>query len=42
VRPKELHSWSVYRLKGTPAVLVGIVEAPDEESAINTDVVPVV
>jgi hypothetical protein len=27
-------SWAVYHLKGTPAKLVGIVDAPDEESAI--------
>ena len=31
----ELHSWTVYHLKGTPAKLVGIVwNQPDEESAI--------
>jgi hypothetical protein len=31
----ELHSWAVYRLKGTPAQLVGIVwNQPDEKSAI--------
>jgi hypothetical protein len=31
----ELHSWAVYRLKDTPAQLVGIVwNQPDEKSAI--------
>jgi hypothetical protein len=30
------HSWSVYRLRGTPAQLIGIVyDAPDEQSAIK-------
>jgi hypothetical protein len=28
------HSWSVYHIKGTPATLVGIVDAPDEQAAI--------
>jgi hypothetical protein len=29
------YSWAIYRLKGTPAKLLGNVEAPDEESAIE-------
>jgi 5-deoxy-D-glucuronate isomerase len=28
------HSWSVYHIKGTPAKLVAIVDAPDEQTAI--------
>jgi hypothetical protein len=36
-RPTEqqTHSWSIYRLRGTPAQLIGIVYAPDEQSAIK-------
>jgi 1,2-phenylacetyl-CoA epoxidase PaaB subunit len=30
----QAHSWAVYHLKGTPAKLVGIVYAPDEQTAI--------
>jgi hypothetical protein len=30
----ETHSWAVYHIKGTPAKLVGIVDASDSESAI--------
>ena len=32
---KEALSWAVYHLKGTPAKLVGIVYAPDEQAAIK-------
>jgi hypothetical protein len=29
------YTWDVYHIKGTPAALLGRVEAPDEESAIR-------
>jgi hypothetical protein len=29
------HSWAVYHIKGTPARLVGIADAPDERTAIK-------
>jgi hypothetical protein len=29
------YSWSIYHIKGTPAALLGRVEAPDEETAIR-------
>jgi hypothetical protein len=28
-------SWAVYHIKGTPAPFIGIVDAPDEASAIK-------
>jgi hypothetical protein len=28
-------TWNIYHIKGTPAVLLGHVEAPDEETAIE-------
>ena len=31
---EQTHSWAVYHLKGKPAKLVGIVYAPDEQTAI--------
>jgi len=31
---QQAHSWAVYHIKGTPAKLVGIIEAPDEQTAI--------
>jgi hypothetical protein len=33
--PPRMHHWAIYRLKGTPAALLGHVEAPDEETAIK-------
>src|SRR5262249_28304121 len=29
------HMWSIYHIKGTPAALLGRVEAPDEKTAIR-------
>ena len=29
------YSWAVYHIKGTPARLVGIADAPDERTAIK-------
>jgi hypothetical protein len=31
---EQTHSWAVYHIRGTPARLIGIVYAPDEQSAI--------
>jgi hypothetical protein len=33
--PKEMHSWRIHRIRSTPAAYIGIVEAPDEEAAIQ-------
>jgi hypothetical protein len=33
--PPKMHSWAIRRLKGTPAALLGHVEAPDAETAIK-------
>jgi hypothetical protein len=33
---RELQSWAVYHIKGTPAKLVGFIDAPDEQTAIKT------
>jgi hypothetical protein len=34
-QPLEMHSWAISHFKGTPAVTIGQVEAPDAESAIE-------
>jgi hypothetical protein len=34
-RERALHSWAVYHIKGTPAKLVGIIDAPDEVTTIK-------
>jgi hypothetical protein len=33
--PPKMASWAIYRLKGTPAALLGHVDAPDEATAIK-------
>ena len=35
VRKKE-RTWEIRRLKGTPAAFMGLVNAPDEKSAVKT------
>jgi hypothetical protein len=32
---QQSYSWSIYRLRGTLARFVGLVDAPDEQSAIT-------
>ena len=32
---ERTHSWAVYHIRGTPARLVGIIDAPDEQGAID-------
>jgi hypothetical protein len=33
--PPKMNKWAIYRVKGTPAALIGHVEAPDAETAIK-------
>jgi hypothetical protein len=33
--PPTFYSWYIYHIKGTPASLLGRVEAPDEETAVK-------
>jgi hypothetical protein len=33
--PRQDTSWSIYRLRGTPAAFLGIVYAPDEKNALE-------
>lgn len=35
VKKPVMHSWRITRIRGTPAEFIGIVYAPDEESAIR-------
>jgi hypothetical protein len=35
IAAQQAHSWAVYLIKSTPAKLVGIIEAPDKETAIK-------
>jgi hypothetical protein len=35
VAEPTLNRWAIYHIKGTPAKLLGHVEAPDEETAIK-------
>ncbi len=34
-RKTKEHAWEITRIKGSPAAFVGIVHAPDEDSAIK-------
>jgi hypothetical protein len=34
-RPPQTHTWAISRIKGTPAVEIGWVDAPDAETAIK-------
>jgi 1,2-phenylacetyl-CoA epoxidase PaaB subunit len=34
-KPAKVHSWRIFRIKGTPAAEIGTVEAPDAETAIK-------
>jgi hypothetical protein len=33
--PKKDHSWRISRIRGTPAAFIGIVDAPDKDTAIK-------
>jgi hypothetical protein len=34
-QPLDMHTWAITHIKGTPAVTIGHVDAPDAESAIE-------
>jgi len=36
IAAQQNHSWAVYHIRGTPAKLIGIIDAPDKETAIKT------
>jgi hypothetical protein len=38
-KQRQTHSWAVYHLTATPAKLLGIVDAPDEPTAIARAIV---
>jgi hypothetical protein len=33
--PEKTYRWSIYRLRGTPAALIGSVNAPNEKAAVK-------
>jgi hypothetical protein len=33
--PERMPSWRIHRIRKTPAAFIGIVEAPDEDAAIQ-------
>ena len=35
IAAQQNHSWAVYHIRGTPAKLIGIIDAPDKETAIK-------
>jgi hypothetical protein len=35
IAAQQNHSWAVYHIKGTPAKLIGVIDAPDKETAIK-------
>jgi hypothetical protein len=35
IKQQRNHSWAIHHIRGTPAQFVGIVDAPDEQSAIK-------
>jgi hypothetical protein len=32
---QQSHSWAIHHIRGTPAQFVGIVDAPDAQSAVK-------
>ena len=34
-KPERTTTWEIRRLKGTPAAFIGLVDAPDETSAVE-------
>jgi hypothetical protein len=35
INQQQTHSWAVYHIRGIPARFLGIVDAPDERTAIK-------
>ncbi len=36
MRKKKQYTWEIHRVTATPAAFIGLVEAPDEKSALET------